>query len=649
MKKTKGQSKRPRAVAVYQPARKFLYRFLLSFCLCLLILLSLVFDASNVGVFILLFINVAFCADLFLWAAYKDLTSARYSFAVLVSTSVLAGFLYCAFHTFLTRPLAGPQINLYAYVSFLLTISLWIQQRMTQSHERINVFLKKIDDFLPKSARLYEQGKKRMVFVNELQVGDWVWVQPGERIPCDGVLRQGNTTIDEQLISGNILPTVKQVGSSVYAGTLNKQQAIGVEVTAPLACSALMSVLDAIKSHEKQHRSKVCFLERFSPLLGALLWIAAGGIYGYVLTSHAGQDWFYYSGIFWLILALGCPIAWFFVLVFPPFFVKRGAKHLGVILNQLDSLQTFVLSDTLFFDKTGTLTQGNLEISGIFPARADDKKKLLTALVCAEQNVDSPFASAIQQAAKVHQIEPEAIKSQEVVPGQGVQAKTEAETILAGRAGWLEEQGVKVPSVQTRGQTVIFVACNQQYLGYVTLADQLREGAREVIALLQQKGKEIFLISGDTAESVQQIADQVGIEKTSANVLPKTKAEIINNLRALGKRVVMVGDGFNDIIALLKADGGIVFSSYKNVYNHWVDIVIKRPDLFVLADLFKIDKRLRLNSWSSSILAILVQGLFVASVFYKPQWWTHWQALLGVVLGAILLVLLNSMRLLKIK
>jgi len=178
----------------------------------------------------------------------------------------------------------------------------------------------------------------------------------------------------------------------------------------------------------------------------------------------------------------------------------------------------------------------------------------------------------------------------------------------------------------------------------------LREGALQTVEFLKKKGKEVILISGDHEVSVRAAAQKAGIEKFNFQVLPKTKAEIIMNLQALGKKVAMAGDGFNDLIALLKADGGIAFSSEQNVYNSWLDIVIKRTDLYVLADLFTINRRLLRTVGENMALAVGWQGVLLGVLLRQQSTWlSSWQAVLGGSLVGIVIVFLNSMRLLKIK
>ena len=650
MKRTLQKHTPYKPFALSLPAKKFSYRFLLSACLFLLILSSLAFTYTGISTFILLFINVAFCADIFVRCAWKDLTRLHATFAVLVSLSVIGGLIYCALNTFLTRPLAGPSVNLYAYESFVLTLALWVQFRMTRSQEKTNVFIKKIDDFLPKSGRLVEGAKARKVFAGELKAGDVVLVEPGERVPCDGVIVQGSTALDEQLISGNLRPAAKTVGGHVYAGTLNKTKPVRVRVEIPLASSVVAGILEAIKNNEVRHNEVQYPLDKAAFYLIILVGTVAAAVCGYQLVHFPQGGWVHQSGILWLILAFGCPVGVVFSAVFPDFFVSHGAKRLGIILNCLGTLDTFVKADTVFLDKTGTLTEGKLQIDTVCAAPKQRENELLQALVTAEAHVEDGFSKAVLEYAAAKKIVPQPITSLEIFPGQGVYAKTKKSEILAGSWAWLTEKGIKLPAGQSLTQAVIFVAQGNRYQGYVTLEDHLRPGAPLAISQLQQQGKEVILLSGDTETSVQAAARQVGVEKFNFNVLPKTKAEIITNLRALGKTVVMLGDGFNDIIALLKADGSLIFETGNNVYNHWVDIVVQREDLCVLADLFKINKRLQYTVWGNMALSVCVQGILLAVLLVgNIEWLGTWQAVLIGALALILLVLFNSMRLLNIK
>lgn len=209
---------------------------------------------------------------------------------------------------------------------------------------------------------------------------------------------------------------------------------------------------------------------------------------------------------------------------------------------------------------------------------------------------------------------------------------------------------IRLPkSVYQEAQTVVCVAKDKMYLGYITLGDSVRPGAAEAVEFLKQQNKRVALISGDNELSVNTIAQQIGIEKRTAHVLPKTKAEIVNNMRALGKKVIMVGDGFNDIIALLSADGGIAFSSGKNIYNNWVDILISRRDLYVIEELFLLHaKWLRICRFNA-VLAFIASVCWVEFLYWRSQLVSDWRWTIGGSMVVVVLLFLNSMRLLKVK
>lgn len=641
--------------ALTVPSKSFTYRFFLSCCLFVLLLFSLTFQHSNVGVFILGLMNVLFCADVFVRCAWRDLLSGRFTFALFAAVAVCSGFLYSALNVFSTRPLYGPAPDLFVYVSFLLTLSLWAERRLTREKEQTRVYIKKLDDFLPKSGRLCVGRQFKKVFAGELKPGELIFVKPGERLPCDGIVKKGKTSIDEQLVTGNMLPTSKRVDSPVYAGTLNKSAEIYVEVTLPLAQSALMNVIDAVKTGELRRGNFASALDGFAAVLFPFSLLFSAGAYAYALYTSGAyaagfEAWLHYAGVFLFCLAFSCPPALVFAGVFPAFFAKSGACTKKIKIQNIYALDELVRADTVFFDKTGTLTYGELRVCGVFPAQESLRKKLLETVATAEQMVDGPFADAVNGFAKKHKVKTKSLLCFDVLPGLGVQASTRTDKILAGRIQWIKEQGVEVPEEVSKVEAaVICVVKNGEFLGYLTLADELRRGARELVDYLKSKGKDIILVSGDNESSVSSFSKQAGIEKMNFNVLPKTKAEIVTNLRGLGKRVVMVGDGFNDIIALLRADAGIVFASGRNVYNNWVDVIIKRKDLYPLKDLFTINTRLRRAAAFNAVAAFLLSGALAAWLFWRMPDASGWHWTTGGSLAVVLLLLLNSVRLLKIK
>ncbi len=639
------------SAAFDQPSSAFLYRFYLSACLFLLLLFSLRLHYAPISFFILVLFNAVLCADIFVKSAWKDIFHARAGFPFLVSVVVYAGFFYSAFNTFVTRQLFGPVDDLYLYVSLFLTLSLWTQFCRVRERESVQIYVQKIDDFLPKSGRKLEGEDVRPVFANELKPGDKVIVKKGERLPCDGIIVQGSTSLDEQLITGNMMLAYKKEGNPVYAGTINKASPIAVEVTAPIGSSVLMGVMNAVRNNELRHRMFTTQLDTFSAFTLTVLLVIAMGQYGWLVYRNGG--WWHYSGVVLVLLSLGTPLALLFAESLPVYFAKRAARKAGIRIQNRYALDLLEFSDTMFFDKTGTLTRGELAVSGVYPATDTprSKKILLEAAACAEQQADGPFAGAVMKYTLRNRIFPKPVTSMEMIPGVGVQVVAGRNIIFAGRIPWMEEQGIELPQeVYWVQEAVICIAKNGVYLGYLTLSDALRPGARDVVDFLKQKEKDLLLVSGDNDLSVSAVADELDIEKRSSNVLPKTKAEIVGNLQAMGQKVVMVGDGFNDIVALLKADAGIAFSSGKNVYNHWVDVLIERPDLYPIMDLFKINQKLRRTSRFNAVASLLLSVVWVEFLFEQASFHVaDWRWTLGGSVAVLLLVILNSMGLLRIK
>ncbi len=640
----------PAALAV--PSKDFTYRFFLSVCLLCLVLFSQVLHHSALGIFILAVMDLLFCADILLRCGVKDVCRGRCSFSALVSVSVLCGLIYSAISSFNLVAWRGPVTDLYAYVMLLITLALWMERRLSKENEKTHIFIKKLDDFLPKSARLCVGRDFRKIFARELHKGDLFLVKPGERLAADGVIRKGKTSVDEQLITGNMMPTAKRIDNRVYAGTLNKSDNIYVEVTETLENSALMGIITAIKNGERNRAGARSLLDGYAAWILPFMGACAVLLYSGLLVRYGFTWWATYLGVFLFVMALFCPAALSFAVVFPSFFAKRGASRLKIKIQNLHALDKIRQAQTFFFDKTGTLTYGELRVSGVYPVSEKDRRILVDAVCTAEQLVDGPFADAVNIYAKEHKIKPKKVLAFDVLPGLGVQATSQKSQILAGSIPWLTEQGITVnQQITQRCEAVICVAVDGTYLGYLTLADELRPGAADMVRFLKEQGKEIILVSGDNESSVSAMAKEAGIEKYNFFVLPKTKAEIVSNLRGLGRQVAMVGDGFNDIIALLQADVGMVFSSGKNVYNNWVDIIIKRRDSKSVYYLFAIHTKLQRVIRQNVILSVLLSAALAAGLVWKSSQAqaSSWQWAIMGALAAVVIVWLNSTRMLRIK
>ena len=647
MKKTKAIAPSSAMFAVYSKALS--YRFFLSLTLFALAVFSLFLQQARISIFILALINMFFCADVFMRTACEDLSKGKITWALWVSVAVLSGVVYSGVNTLVPVSWVRPAADLYLYTILLTCFSLWGAHRLALEKERAHVFTRKIDDFLPKSGRLIEDGRTRAVFSREVVQGDILLVKAGERFPADGTITQGKTLVDEQLITGNILPAEKCLDSQVYAGTLNKGAAVQIEVTRPLADSAVMAVLDAIKNAEVSHSDQYNPLDTFSKYAFAALFLVTLAGYG-LLVFLAHAPWAAYAGALLCAWALLCSFGLIFAEVFPTSFMCKGAQKIGVEIQNVHALARLAKSDVVFFDKTGTLTYGRLRVSGIFPADKKGEKAFIEAVCAAEQSADGPFAQAVKQLAHRKAVSAKELQQSNVFPGLGVEVFYNKKQVHAGSIPWFTELGIDLPDeVKQNQEAVICVAVGKKFAGYLTLSDDLREGAADTVSFLKEHHKEVMLVSGDTEKSVTAAAQKVGIEKMNYFVLPKTKAEIVTNLRSLGKKVVMVGDGFNDIMALLKADAGIVFFSGKNVYNNWVDIILKTEELSPIKSLFSLHKKHHRIVWQNMGLSLAVNFIFVwYLLFHTGSPAGSLEYTLGAGLAAVVLIWLNSIRMLHI-
>ena len=645
-------SVRPKAelesAALSISVKAYFYRFWLSILFLVLTAYCVYMGSFAASIFVLVLLDLLLCADVSVRNAWRDLTQGRFSLSVLVCGSLMCGFGYSLSKTFLNHPVAGRVSDLYLPMVVLICLYLWTCIRNARGKERTNVFIKKLDDFLPKSGRLIQERREHMVFADELNENDIIRVKAGERIPCEGIITRGETAIDESLITGNMMPTAKKIGGHVYAGTLNKGSEILVKVEKAVDDSVIAEIIRAIKNSERRRCIRKDILDGYAPWL--ILWTVILAIGGYMYFYWEGGYTrpLHNLGFLLLIAGMGCPWSFVFSAVMPSYFLRLGAKAQKIDLHAMGALEVLDHADVVFFDKTGTLTYGELRVASVHAGNETARKRLLTSLATAEQLVDGPFANAVMIYAEEQNIKPKSLRCFDGLPGLGVSATSGKDTILAGRPEWLREQGIDIAVGPHDRQAVICCAKNGKALGYVLLDDKLRPGAAKMVQTLEEAGKEVVLMSGDNESSVKAIAAEAGIEKFNFGVLPQTKAEILGNYATLGKKTVMVGDGFNDITALLRSDAGVVFSSGRNVYNNWVDVVISRADLTSVTDLFAMHKRLVSCIRDNVILSLLCNVGLLGGVLFAPStiWQEYWMLPAGLAAG-VFLVLLNSMRLLS--
>jgi P-type E1-E2 ATPase len=510
-------------------------------------------------------------------------------------------------------------------------------------------FIESADNFIPRSAIKIEGGERKKLFSSEIEPGDTILVERGARVPLDAIVLKTAAEVDEYLLTGNVLPTVRQKGAVVYAASVNKGPAFTARVISLKSTSRIAKILRALKENEKRKlfsspsplESCATAVLAFFILLGALQ--AAWGIYW-----EGADKLIYRAAVFFFILACAGPAGYMAAALLPLALLKKGAARGGVMINNEGVLKTLTRADKVFIDKTGTLTSGRLEVAEVLPAAGVKPAEVIKAALLAQRDSGNIFETALKEYTKKDKIKSEKIISCEAFAGSGVLAATAKDTVIAGRAAWLKEMGISAaPARDELGKTAVHVAKNGAYLGCVYFSDRLRANAGASVAYVKELGKKVCLISGDNPAAVQAAAAKAGIEEYYGNMFPQDKAAKIAAQANLGESIIMIGDGFNDILALLKADGAIAFApAGRNTFNSWVDIAVSSRDFGVIGRIFNFDKRQKTITRQNVLFAVLSGVCAVWFTIYfnnGAQWWQ----LPVFTAAAAAFAALNSARLLK--
>ncbi len=632
-------------------ASAYRIRFFVSAFFFLLTALSLYIHTSQTGALCLGIAAFLFGGSLIWRKAISDIKNFQLTEDVFVVISLFAAFLYTLVYILFPLKEFGGINNLILEAVFLLMIVNESKVPVVKEREKAKVFIKKIDDFLPKSARLVlENNKDKKIFASEIKKGDLILVRAGERLPADGVITKGKTEIDESLITGNTVNAFKAPGHKVYGGTLNKLSDIIIEATATLNSSEFMSIIKAVKASERDKEKFIRPVFVYSKYALPAVLLSAVGIWVFILSLAGFKQVMYHAQILLFLIFFSTPAALLVTRSLSGFFTKMGAKIKGIQLSSINALHVFNKSQVCFIDKTGTITYGELKVNQVFPTEKNKLRTLLKSALSAEYALNSPFAAAIREYCTAKRVGAEKTSSLEVLPGKGVLAQTAAGVITIGNADFLLARGIKPDEIPTAWEhdTVTCVALGEEFLGFITFFDNLKPGAFEAMEKLTKKGKKIYLLSGDNEKTVAWIAKESGIESYYAGVLPEEKAMHVRKAQAEKNIVAMAGDGFNDILALLRADVSIAFAKKDNLHTNWVDILIKNSDVNSLYSLLKMYKDFRVNVIENMVLAFIFNILLVVFIYYR-QTATPWYTCIGFMMLGILAVAINSARLIRVK
>lgn len=529
----------------------------------------------------------------------------------LVSLGTWAAFFYSA-AAVLAREWLGaaarqPQWDAVAGLVTFVTLGRWLESR---TRGRANEAVGRMMRLSPKTVRRPGEDGDRLVPVGELRAGELFRVLPGDQVGLDGLVESGASTVDESLLTGESLPVEKTAGSQVWAGTMNKTGSLEVRVTRTAPESALARIVAAVRASQASkpliQRQVDKVAAAFIPLV--ILAAASSG----VLWALWGPEPRALNAltVFVSVLAVSCPCA---LGLATPLALIAGigrAAERGIFIRNAEVLDAVGRLDVVLFDKTGTLTEGRPEVEDVILLRGSEDELWSLALASAERS-EHPLAKALARRARGRKTTAAGVESFEAYPGRGTALVCAGAEVLVGSLSWLKDRGVAPPperaaAFQRKTGSITGVAAGGRLLGAFVISDPLRPSARGAVSALKELGLEVMLVSGDRNAAAYDVAERAGIGTVFAEVLPQDKERTVARLKAEGKRVAMVGDGFNDAPALSQADVGISLASGTDVAVAASDLTLMNPDLTALAEAIRLSRRIR---------AVIRQNLFWAFLY----------------------------------
>jgi P-type Cu+ transporter len=522
----------------------------------------------------------------FFTVGFKTLAKRHPNMDSLVALGTGAAFFYSLFATvMIIIGSEGYAQSLYfesaAVILTLITLGKYFE---ALSKGKTSEAIKKLMGLAPKTATIVRDGVEVDISVDEVEVGNIIIVKPGEKIPVDGVVTEGKTSVDEAMLTGESIPVEKSPGSNIIGASINKNGTIRYEATKVGKDTALSQI---IKLVEDAQGSKAPIAKMADIISGYFVPIVI------VLAILSGLAWYVSgeSGLFAFtiaisILVIACPCA--LGLATPTAIMVgtgKGAEN-GVLIKSGGALETTHKIDTIVFDKTGTITEGKPVVTNIVTSESMSEDELLTLAASAEKGSEHPLGEAIVREAEKRGLTLRKTDFFDAITGHGIEVTIEGDDLLLGNRKFMDDNDVEVGELAevsdqfaAEGKTPMYIAIEEKIAGIIAVADTVKETSLKAIETLHRMGLEVAMITGDNKRTAEAIAREVGIDRVLSEVLPEDKANEVKKLQEEGRKVAMVGDGINDAPALAQADIGIAIGSGTDVAMESADIVLMRSDL----------------------------------------------------------------------
>ncbi|MFR5190556.1 MAG: heavy metal translocating P-type ATPase [Clostridia bacterium] len=476
----------------------------------------------------------------------------------------------------------------------LITVGKYLEKR---AKGKTSEAIQKLMNLSPKVTTIIKDGKEIQIPTQEVKIGDRVVIKPGESIPVDGEIIQGETYVDQSALTGESVEVKKRIGDQVMTASMNQNGVIHIIAQKVGEDTTLAQIIHLVEEASSSKAPIGKLADKISGVFVPIVIVIA--ILASFIWILVGMDIEFALSIGISILVISCPCALGLATPVSIMVATGKGAQKGILIKSAESLENAHLIDTVVLDKTGTITQGKTKVTQVMMDEEITKEEQLWKIVGSlENNSEHPIARAICQYVKEKEIENEKVEAFEVVSGKGIKGKIGQENYMVGNQLWMQEEEKSIKEslkqeaikLNKEAKTVIFVANDKAVLGIIAISDVIKEDSKQAVEMLKKEHIDVIMLTGDQEEVAKEIASQVGIDKVISQVLPQDKEKVVRNLQEEGKNVAMVGDGINDSPALARANVGIAIAAGTDIAMESADIVLVKNSLLDVATAIRLSK-----------------------------------------------------------